>query len=253
MISREKYSVNLIKRVKIIPFQGWITGIILLLLGYQNETLAKAAAIPLAKDSLVVLHFQTSDSLVYSREDFDNILSNHPEFLFEETLDPTLSYHLQHDMEFNSEAGQDNYCMLYSYFLMQVNGEQKYATQRKRLFQLFSKINELFALIEYGGSYFGHQHNRLLAEVEYSIYLMPKDKSELQKTYAINNQKQLYIKDLRQLVADETANNDGIEPQRKLSQIKRLNKVIDYINQLITDNFSLKRAQYFQSNYYEYY
>lgn len=43
------------------------------------------------------------------------------------------------------------------------------------------------------------------------------------------------------------------EPQWKLSQIKRLNKVIDSINQLITDNFSLKRTQYFQSNYYGYY
>ncbi len=227
--------------------------VILLLLGYQNGALAKAIAIPLATDSLIVLHFQTNDSLVYSREDFDNILSKHSEFIFEKTFDPTLSYHLQHDVEFNSEAGQDNYCMLYSYFLMQMNGVQKYATQRKKFFQLFSKINELFALIEQGGTYFGHQHKRLLAEVEYAIYLMPKDKSEFRKTYAINKQRQLYIQGLRQLVADETVNNKGIEPQRKLSQIKCLNKVIDDINQLITDNFSLKRAQYFQSNYYEYY
>jgi len=226
---------------------------IVILLGYQNGAFAKAIATPLATDSLIVLHFQTNDSLVYIREDFNTILSNHPEFLFEETFDPTLSYHLQRDMEFSSEAGHDNYCMLYSYFLMQVNGEQKYATQRKTLFQLFSKINELFALIEQGGTYFGHQHKRLLAEVEYAIYLMPKDKSELRKTYAIDKQKQLYIQGLRQLVADETANNNGIEPQWKLSQIKRLNKVIDDINQLITDNFSLKRTQYFQSNYYGYY
>lgn len=226
---------------------------IVILLGYQNGALSKAIATPLATDSLIVLHFQTNDSLVYSREDFDTILNNHPEFLLEETFDPTLSYHLQRDMEFSSEAGQDNYCMLYSYFLMLVNGEQKYAAQRKTLFQLFSKINELFALIEQGGTYFGHQHKRLLAEVEYAIYLMPKDKSELRKTYAIDKQKQLYIQGLRQLVADETANNNGIEPHWKLSQIKRLNKVIDDINQLITDNFSLRRAQYFQSNYYEYY
>ncbi|OJZ00426.1 hypothetical protein [Sphingobacterium sp. 40-24] len=227
--------------------------IILLLLGYKNGTLAKAAAISRSTDSLIVLHFQTNDSLVYSREDFDNILSNHAEFLFEEAFDPTLSYQLQHDVEFTSEAGQDNYCMLYSYFLMQVNGEQKYTTQRKRLFQLFSKINELFALIEKGGSYFGHQHKRLLAEVEYSIYLMPKDKIGPRKTYAINKQKQLYIQGLRQLVTDETANNGGIKPQRKLNQIKRLNAIIDDINQLIADNFALRRAQYFQSNYYEYY
>ncbi|WP_312745036.1 hypothetical protein [Sphingobacterium multivorum] len=108
--------------------------IILLLLGYKNGTLAQAAAISRSTDSLIVLHFQTNDSLVYSREDFDNILSNHPEFLF-----------------------------------------------------------------------------------------------------------------------DETANNGGIEPQRKLNQIKRLNAIIDDINQLIADNFALRRAQYFQSNYYEYY
>lgn len=227
--------------------------VILLLLGSRNWALAKATTITLPTDSLIVLYFQTNDSLVYSREDFDTILSNHPEFLFKEIFDPTWSYHLQHDMEFNSEAGQDNYCMLYSYFLMQVNGEQKYAPQRKRLVQLFSKINELFALIEQGGSYFGHQYKRLLGEVEYSIYLMPKDKNELRKKYAIEKQTQLYSQGLRQLVADETVNNEEIEPQRRLSQIKRLNKVIDDINQLITDNFYLRRVQYFQSNYYEYY
>lgn len=227
--------------------------VILLLLGYQNSASAKPSAIPLAADSLIVLHFQTNDSLVYNRDDFDNILSIHPEFLFEETFSPTLSYHLQHDMEFNSEAGKDHYCMLYSYFLMKVNGEQKYATQRKRVFQLFSKMNELFALIEQGGTYFGHQKKRLLAEVEYAIYLMPKDKSKLQKTYNVNKQKQQYIQGLRQLVDNKTANNDGIEHQEKPDQIKRLNKVIDDISQLITDNFSLRREQYFQSNYYEYY
>ena len=46
--------------------------VILLLLGYQNEALAKAIATPLPTDSLIVLHFQTNDSLVYSWEDFDN-------------------------------------------------------------------------------------------------------------------------------------------------------------------------------------
>ncbi|MGE8292361.1 MAG: hypothetical protein ACN6ON_11800, partial [Sphingobacterium sp.] len=132
-------------------------------------------------------------------------------------------------------------------------GQQKYAAQRKRIFHLFSKVNELFTFIEQGGTYFGHQQKRLLAEVEYAIYLMPKDKSELRKTYDINKQKQLYIQGLRQLVADEVANNEGIEPQRKSSQIKLLNKIVDDINLLITDNFLLRRAQNFQSNYYEYY
>ncbi|WP_313533550.1 hypothetical protein [Sphingobacterium athyrii] len=227
--------------------------VILLLLGYQNSALAEAITKSRATDSLIVLHFQTKDSLIYSRDYFDNILRVRPEFVFDETINPTLSYHLQQDIEFNSEAGKDHYYMLYSYFLMQVNGEQKYATQRKRLFQLFSKINELFASIEQGGTYFGHQQKRLLAEVEYAIYLMPKDKSEIQKIYDIKKQKQLYIQGLRQLVIDEITNNEEIESQHKPDQVKRLNKIVDDINLLIIDNFSLRRGQYFQSNYYEYY
>ena len=226
---------------------------ILLLLGYQNSALAEAITKSWATDSLIVLHFQTKDSLIYSRDYFDNILRVRPEFVFEETINPILSYHLQQDIEFNSEVGKDHYYMLYSYFLIQINGEQKYATQRKRLFQLFSKINELFASIEQGGTYFGHQQKRLLAEVEYAIYLMPKDKSEIQKIYDIKKQKQLYIQALRQLVGDEVTNNEEIEPQHKSDRVKRLNKIVDDINLLIIDNFSLRRAQYFQSNYYEYY
>lgn len=83
--------------------------VILLMLGYHSGSSAKVIAIPLAKDSLIILYFQKDDSLVYCRKDFDNILSTHPKFLFKKTFDPTLSYHLQRDMEFNSEAKQDNY------------------------------------------------------------------------------------------------------------------------------------------------
>lgn len=142
---------------------------------------------------------------------------------------------------------------MYAYFLKQRNGVTEFAQQRQKLIDIYSNINSLFGHFEYGGTYFGHQSSRILGYAEYSIYLLPKTKDDISKTYNITTQKELYVKSLRQLIEDESKIDFNTLGQEKIERTKKLNKIVDELDKLITDNFYLRRAQEFHYGYYEYY
>ncbi len=128
----------------------------------------------------------------------------HSKFFEDYPDNPDQAYFNANDQEeFGSEVGQDDYYALYAYFLKQRNGVNEFVKQRQRLIDIYSNINSLFAYFEYGGTYFGHQSRRILGYAEYSIYLLPKTKDNISKTYDITIQKGLYIKSLRQPIKDE--------------------------------------------------
>ena len=82
---------------------------------------------------------------------------------------------------------------------------------------------------------------------------MPKSKDDFNKSYAITKQKELYIKSLRQLIKDESTIDFITLGKDKEIRNKELNEIVDKLEELITDNFYLRRAQEFQHSHYEYY
>ncbi len=202
----------------------------------------------------ILIATEIGDTLTYSKVVFNNIVDKHTEFFEEYPINPDLAYFDQNDKEeFGSEVGQDNYYILYAYFLKQKNGVTEFAQQRQKLIDIYSNINTLFRHFEYGGTYFGHQSRRILGYVEYSIYLLPKTKDNISKTYDISKQKEIYIKSLRQLIEDESQIDFNSVGQEKVERTKNLNRIVDELDKLITDNFYLRRAQEFQYSHYEYY
>jgi len=203
----------------------------------------------------ILIATEIIDSLLYTKNDFNSIIDSHPEFFQEFPDNPDQLYYNNEDKgEFGSEVGQDNYYILYAYFLKQRNGKVKYATQRKKLIDIYSSINSLFGSFEYGGTYFGHQSRRILGYAEYSIYLLPKSKKDIEKTYDISKQKYLYITSLRQLIDDESKIDFWtLGKKNKIKRNNELNKVVDKLQELISDNFYLRRAQEFQYEHYGYY
>lgn len=202
----------------------------------------------------IVISFETGDTLKYSKNDFNKIVDRHPEFFEDYPNNPDQAYFNSNDKkEFASEVGQDSYYGLYAYFLKQKNGAKRFAQQRQKLIDIYSNINSLFEHFQYGGTYFGHQSSRILGYAEYSVYLLPKTKNDISKTYDITKQKELYIKSLRQLIEDESKIDFNTFGQEKINQTQKLNKIIDKIDRLITDIFYLRRAQEFQYEHYEYY
>ena len=194
------------------------------------------------------------DTLKVDKSQFNSIIDNHPEFFEDHPSHPDRIYYNDNNSEeFNSEAGQDIYYVLYAYFLKQRNGDNAFVIQRQKLIDIYLNINALFQRLEYGGTYFGHQCSRILGYAEYSIYLMPKSKDDFNKSYAITKQKELYIKSLRQLIKDESTIDFITLGKDKEIRNKELNEIVDKLEELITDNFYLRRAQEFQHSHYEYY
>jgi len=203
------------------------------------------------KDSIKIGN--DGDSITYSKEEFNQLIDEHPELINDQPSDPDLLYYTVGDsQQFGSELGKDEYYILYAYFLRQKNAEEKYIELRNTMTGIYSNINSLFAYFKHGGTYFGHQNSRIQGYVEYAVYRHSQYPAGYEKTYDISKQKQLYINSLRQLVTDEISIDLETPKQEKPERTKELNKIVGNIDKLITNNFYLRNAQAFQYDHYQY-
>jgi hypothetical protein len=204
-------------------------------------------------DVMIVVN-EISDTLIYTKTAFKEIIDVHPELLNEIPKDPDTTYFsLPHYTRFGGEAGQDEYYMLYAYFLKKKNGIERYAERRTRLVDIYLNINSVFATIQHGGTYFGHQSGRIVGYAEYAVYLYKDSEQQHHKNYDIRKQKGLYVRSLRQLVADMIRADPESTEQQKTGRIKELNLLVDNIDKDITDIFYLRQAKEFQNRYYGHY
>ncbi|TFF33589.1 hypothetical protein [Mucilaginibacter psychrotolerans] len=156
-----------------------------------------------------------------------------------------------HKIIFGCEACQDEYFELYAYFLYKRDGGNQYSTQRKTLIKLYRDINHIMMTLTGGGTYFGHQYKRILGYAEYSVYLYLKNKDDYyHKIYSIVNQKQLYIKSLKQYINDEISNDLSSTPNEQIALRKELFKTVTEIDGLLTEYFYLDAVREFQYSHY---
>ncbi|HEU4495415.1 MAG TPA: hypothetical protein VFR70_00010 [Flavobacterium sp.] len=215
------------------------------------------------KEDTVYIPHPDGYILKYAKATFNNLVDNQPEFFWEDPDNPDDAYNYNNidpGFRFISESGQDEYYVLYAYFLKQRNGIDKYAERRKKLIDIYLAINEIFANLRHGGTYFGHQSSRILGYAEYDIYCYKyredKDKrsgEEFYRMYGITKQKDHYIKLLRQLIQDEIKNDPEIYGEgnaRDLSE--ELDAIVDNLDKLITDKFYLQCVLQFQYTHYRY-
>jgi len=202
----------------------------------------------------VMITTENSDTLIYSNAEFNEIVDYFPSFYNEYWADPDLKYYSDRNnkrfMLFNSEAGQDNYYILYAYFLKKKTGGKKFADRRKNLITIFQDINSIYGMLNYGGTYFGHQHTRILGYAEYSIYRFIK-RDSAENAFDLKKQKELYIESLRQIIRDKESINQEANDKEKSERIKNLNKIVDEISNRITDYFYLEEARSFQFGHYK--
>jgi len=206
-----------------------------------------------ANDVMIVVN-EISDTLKYTRAAFKEIVDAHPELLNETPKDPDTTYFaLTNYSRFGGEAGQDEYYMLYAYFLKKKNGVERYAERRNKLIGIYLNINSIFGELQYGGTYFGHQYYRITGYAEFSVYLYKNFEPGHQKTYDISKEKDPYIESLRQLIAAEIKMEMLNSVEERMKRAKGLNALVDIIDSSITDDFYLRQAQEFQNRHYGYY
>ena len=195
-----------------------------------------------ATEDTVFIETEIDATLIYSKEEFNQIVDNNPQFFEKSPYNPVTTFHCNVGKDFVSEAFIDKYFILYAFFLKQRNGIEKYKQQRKQLIDIYLNINSLFQHFSGGGSLYTHQYYRILGHAEYSVYKFQFSEPE---RYDISAQKELYIKSLRQLIEDEVDDN-----KEKPKRMKELNKIVDNLDKLITNKFYLREAQeYHYENY----
>lgn len=205
-----------------------------------------------AKSDTVTITTDTGDTIQYDKKKFNTLIDKHPELFQDFPESPDKFYFSSGSTDFASEAGQDRYYALYTYFLRQRNGIEKFHKQRRTLIDIFSNINSIFGHIAYGGTYFGHQIKRIPAYAEYTISLssISLEKENNMDHYDISKQKKLYIQSLRQIIEDENKIDFETVGQEKINRIKKMNEIVDKIDHLITNTYYLRCAQHFHYQYY---
>lgn len=215
------------------------------------------------KDTVYIFS-QSKDTLKFSKEEFNDIVDNFPELISLNIQNPDTAYNFsklyvdlidstgeKKRISFGSEAGQDIYYILYAYFLKQKNGIAKYSVRRKKLLEIYNTLNSLFGNLNYGGTYFGHQYSRIEGYAEFSIYWFRHYEDYFDRPYDITKQKEFYIKGLKQIILDEEKiDNNTLGKKEKTERRKQLFDKVDILDKQITDNFYLRMAQSFQSDYY---
>ncbi|MEQ1797205.1 MAG: hypothetical protein ABL872_04590 [Lacibacter sp.] len=217
----------------------------------------------LTTDSVIISskHF---DTIVYSKKDFNEIVDNFPSLYATIPVHPDISYaqsgyykdiveadgNKKH-LTFGSEVGQDQYYILYSYFLKKKNEGNDLNIRRENLISIYHDINDIFGLLTYGGTYFGHQFNRINGYAEYGVYQFKENSDIFNRLLDIKEQKKLYLASLRQIILEELkVDNEIPDKKSKEKRQAELYKYVEHLDSLISDNFYLKKAQEFQySNY----
>ena len=214
------------------------------------------------KDTVYIIS-QSKDTLKFSKEEFNDIVDHFPELTSLNTQNPDTAYNStiwvdfidssgkNKHISYSSEAGQDDYYIVYAYFLKQKNGIAKYSVRRKKLFEIYNTLNSLFGNLNYGGTYFGHQYSRIEGYAEFSIYWYKHYEDYFDRPYDITKQKAFYVGGLKQLILDEEQfDNYTIEKKEKVERRKKLFNKVNILDKQITDYFYLRMAQSFQSDNY---
>jgi hypothetical protein len=147
-------------------------------------------------------------------------------------------------LDFKEPFGQDEFYLLYAYYLKQKNGDSKYKVERDKLVDLYDAINEIYVTWSQSLLYYDHQGFRIYACAEYSIFLLDQYKEDFDSDF--KKQKNLYIKSLRQYSQDQFKGS-------AIYDANRIKENIAILEKLIINYYYLEQVRTFEMEYYRSY
>jgi len=188
------------------------------------------------------------DTLRFRKQEFNQLIDEHPEFFFNEPINPDSAYILN-GKDFDSEVEQDTYYQVYAYFLRKKNMSKKLKIEREKLTKIYNAINDIYGYIQQGGTFFGHHDRRMPAYVEYALYSPFIFQRNAQKAYFFK-EKQDYIGSLLVSVDKGVNLDDWTLESEKPTRKKEIIIFVNELDSLITDIQYLKEAQRFHNSHY---
>lgn len=147
------------------------------------------------------------------------------------------------------ETCEDSLYIIYAKELRLKLGEND-SILRHKLTSAFQNVNRIHSSINYGGTFFGHQEVRLLAEVEFSLYQINKNKQINENDFRQN--KIDFLK--RWVTYIEKAERENVENKiNKTVAQKRFEyfeSKLDWFQRNITNQSLLDEVIRFNSEYY---
>lgn len=210
------------------------------------------------------------DTLVYSKKEFNEIIDLFPDLHDNIPLHPDIAYFksgiyknfidengAQQNVSFGSESGQDEFYVLYAYFLRKKVHYKEADDLRQKLLTGCRLIRSMFLSIEGFGTYYTHMYSRIKGIVEYWIYWQGEsitDPYDLGKAININAQRELFIGSLKKELSDAIqADNNIASPTEKSEKRTKVFALIEELNSLITAHFLLRCFQQYRYSYHSYY
>ncbi len=161
------------------------------------------------KDS-VVIATEDRDTMVFTKEEFNNIITGYPELYSEWPEPPDIAYAIRGVnkqlidtpgkvpiISFESEAGQDAYYMLYTWFLQKRKPGNKNLLPEEEIQQRYLLSSIVFlGISNMAEPILGTSIQRISGYAEYDIYWYSAREDHFAKDYNIEKQKALYLASL---------------------------------------------------------
>ncbi|MGK4568191.1 hypothetical protein [Flavobacterium sp. 3HN19-14] len=147
-----------------------------------------------------------------------------------------------------SEMQKDSLCIKYAADKRLRNGEN--IILRNKLTTNFLMINNLYSLLNYGGTYYGHQQTRLRAEVEKSISELNISDKNQNGNFA--KSKKDYLKKWIDFIEKKESENveNKIDKSAAKKRSKEFEEKLDTLQRNIENQFMLNQIIKFEKKYY---
>lgn len=226
-----------------------------------KETVEKKLSTDSLNNQMVIQVFHKDDTIHFYKRRLELAIKLIPEFSMEIVESPDVAYNARpkpletnNDEEkdflsFSCEVCKDDYFLMYAHFLKNKNKEKE-GESREKLINIFRSINEIHRILNHSGTFFSHQHYRIYAYAEYSIYLKIHYRGNYEKKQPVTLQKSFFINSLKQLILDDEKNNNDVLKSEKMERKRKLLENLADLNILISNHFYLEQSQKF--NYSQY-
>lgn len=141
---------------------------------------------------------------------------------------------------FESQAGMDNFHLVYAIILREKNQNQDFSKIRENLLNVLHLKNRFNSILNFGGTYYGHKHTRIYADVEHEIYILIKEEFDIYNI-PIEFNKERYISQLKDLV-NRIAKEEDMNIKNPVKWKKEPFEIINKLDRLLTNYYYLKKC-----------
>lgn len=149
------------------------------------------------------------------------------------------------NISFGSEVGQDDYYVIYGWFLSKKMSIQA-LSRAEKLAIIYRKINSISNRLERGGTHFGHMYRRIAGISAYDGYMYAHRKLPASTHFGAD--KKAFISTLKRYIRQRT--DADIRIREADEQVKtQILALATELSNLLTDSYYLKMAKEFTREY----